>query len=456
MKAGFGKFDITPRVGVELCGFGPYQNRKSVGIRDILEARAGAFTAGGRTAVIITCDLAKVEADIVAIIRSLLCARYPELQEKDIMIQASHTHSGPSVNANGGNGWGQTDPAWRFILPYKMVEAAYQAMENRVEAEVSMALVPCEHIGLNRVYDKDGPPLDQVLKEDWTPAKPELTDTVCRVIRFDAADGKLIGFMAYFGCHPVVCCDDNRFIHGDYPGVAMHTLMREFPGSVGLFIQGALGDVNTGCVYKKEQESLLALDVFAARFSNAVRNGLKQAEPLKIDSIRTASAVFPFAVKQTFTPEIIAHFRKEFAAQLFRADADDSDREILRAAAKMIGLDKIEKLMKEKTSCYRMEMQIVKMGGLEFIGTPFEVMQAIKNEAHDVSSAEYPMLMSLTNDAGNYAPDNGSLKEKKDASVYARYAALTSPLYGGRLPYADIHNEIIRYMKELERKIAEE
>ena len=100
MKAGFGKFDITPRVGVELCGFGPYQNRKSVGIRDILEARAGAFTAGGHTAVIITCDLAKVEADIVAVIRSLLCARYPELQEKDIMIQVSHTHSGPSVNAN--------------------------------------------------------------------------------------------------------------------------------------------------------------------------------------------------------------------------------------------------------------------------------------------------------------------------------------------------------------------
>lgn len=457
MKAGFGKFDVTPRVGVELYGFGPYQNRKSIGIRDILEARAGAFTAGDHTAVIITCDLVKIEADTAAVIRSLLCARYPELKAKDIMIQASHTHSGPSTSANGGNGWGQTDPAWRFMLPYKMVEAAYQAMENRVEAEVSQTLTKCEHIGLNRVYDEDGPPLERVLKEDWTPEKPELTDTVCRVIRFDSAsDKKLLGFMAYFGCHPVVCCDDNKFIHGDFPGVAMHTLMREFPGSVGLFLQGALGDVNTGCVYRKQQESLLALDVFAARFSNAVRSGLEQAEPLKIDAIETVSAVFPFAVKQTFTPEIIAHFREKFAAQLFRADADDSARETLRAAVKMIGLDQIEKLMDEKISCYMMEMQIVKMGDLEFIGTPFEVMQAIKNEAHAASSAKYPMLMSLTNDSGNYAPDNESLKEKEDASVYAKYSALDSPMYSGRLPYADIHNEIVRYMKELERRIAEE
>ena len=454
MKAGFGKFDITPRIGVELYGFGPYKNRKSIGIRNILEARAGAFTVGSCTAVIITCDLGKIEADTVDLVRSLLCKRYPELRKQDIMIQASHTHSGPSVSANGGNGWGQTDPTWRFILPYKMVEAAYQAMENRVEVQVSQTLTPCEHIGLNRVHDQDGPPLDLVLKEDWTPEKPELTDTVCRVIRFDtAAGGKLIGFMAYFGCHPVVCCDDNRFITGDYPGVAMQTLMREFPGSVGLFLQGALGDVNSGCVYKKEQESLLALDVFAARFSNAVRRGLNAAEPLKIDSIETVSEVFPFSVKQNFTPEIIAHFREEFSAKLFNSGADDGDPETRRAAVRLLGLDKIEKLMNDGTTCYKMEMQIIRMGGLEFIGTPFEVFQAIKNDAHAASSAKYPMLMSLTNDSGNYAPDNESLKEKEDAPVYAKYAALHSPMYGGRLAYADVHNEIVRNMLELEKRI---
>ena len=45
MQIGFGKVDITPRVGVELCGFGPHLHRYSVGVRDRLEARAMAVTA---------------------------------------------------------------------------------------------------------------------------------------------------------------------------------------------------------------------------------------------------------------------------------------------------------------------------------------------------------------------------------------------------------------------------
>lgn len=40
MKAGFAKTDITPRVGVELTGFGPFLHRHSIGVRDRLWARA--------------------------------------------------------------------------------------------------------------------------------------------------------------------------------------------------------------------------------------------------------------------------------------------------------------------------------------------------------------------------------------------------------------------------------
>ncbi len=51
------KAEITPQVGVELCGFGPFLNRHSVGLRDRLWARAMAVRAGERRAVVITCDL---------------------------------------------------------------------------------------------------------------------------------------------------------------------------------------------------------------------------------------------------------------------------------------------------------------------------------------------------------------------------------------------------------------
>ena len=455
LRAGFGTYNITPRVGVELYGFGPYQNRKSVGIHDLLEARVGAFEAGGRKVVMITCDLCNLKDTAVETIRSVICAKRPELQPTDIMVACSHTHSGPSTDT-ADHGWGAMDPTWYSILPYKIAEAVYLALDNMTEVKVSQALVPCRHIGLNRVYDKDGPPLADVLKEDWEPAKPECTDTECRVIRFDTAAGnKLIGFMAYFGCHPVVCCDDNRYITGDYPGVAMHNLMREFPGSVGMFLQGAEGDVNSGCVYKKEQESLLALDVFAARFANAVRNGLNQAKEIPVDSIQTVSRRFKFKTRNVFTPERIEQVRRDQSAILLRADADETSWNVRSAACYLRGLAKIEQLMKQEDNDLRAEMQLIRMGDLEFIGAPFEIMQAIKNEVHAKSAARYPMLMSLVNGANGYAPDNQSLSSTKLRGDYAAYAAITAPLVSGRLPYADIHNELVKYSLELEKEIGQ-
>ncbi len=452
MKAGFGVYNITPRVGVELYGFGPYQNRKSVGIHDLLEARVGAFEAGGRKVVMITCDLCNLRDTAVETIRSIVCAKRPELQGTDIMVACSHTHSGPSTDTED-HGWGALDPAWYSIMPYRIAEAVYQALDNMTEVKVSQALVPCRHIGLNRVYDQDGPPLADVLRDDWEPAKPELTDTVCRVIRFDTADGnRMIGFMAYFGCHPVVCCDDNHYITSDFPGVAMHNLMREFPGSVGMFLQGAEGDVNSGCVYKKEQESLLALDVFAARFANAIRKGLNQAEEIEVDSIQCVSRRFKFKTRQVFTPERIEQVRRDQSAILLRADADETSWNIRTAACYLRGLKRIERLMQAEDLDLEAEMQLIRMGDLEFIGAPFEIMQAIKNEVHEKASAKYPMLMSLVDGARGYAPDNQSLTSTKLRGDYAAYAAITAPLISGRLPYADSHNELVKYSLELERE----
>ena len=60
-QAGFSRVDITPRVGVELYGFGPYRHRYSIGVRDILEARAAAFSLNGKTVVIVTNDLCTID-----------------------------------------------------------------------------------------------------------------------------------------------------------------------------------------------------------------------------------------------------------------------------------------------------------------------------------------------------------------------------------------------------------
>lgn len=458
MKAGFGKVNITPRVGVELYGFGPFLNRKSIGVRDILEARTAVLECDGHTVTIISLDLCTIShKDIIIKARKLIRERHPELQDCDIMFNTSHTHSGPAIIGRN-SGWGAPDAPYLSLLPARLAASVDKAYENLEEVKVSIAKVPCRHIGLNRVYDKDAPPLVDILKEDWEPAKPELTDTECQVIRFDTPDGRMTGFMAYFGCHPVVCCATSRYIHGDYPGIAMHALMREFPGSVGMFLQGAEGDVNSCCVHKPEQESLLALDVIAARFANAVRNGLQQTEEIEIPFIRSVLRECRFKGKPVFDMEKLEGLQKEQEEILQKEDLSDDAHECRMASVYLQGIELVKEAVKRGEDAIIDDVHVIRMGDIQFMGAPFEIMQAIKNDIVAASKVKYPLVMSLTNGSRGYAPDNTTLQGENTPTAwgkYGNYEAIKVPLIGGRLPYADIHNELVRYMAELEAGLAE-
>ena len=445
MKAGFAVKNITPRVGVELCGFGPFLNRRSIGVRDLLEARAAAFEVAGKRAVLVACDLIGVTREIADLAKSLIAAKHPDLTPADVMIACSHTHSGPSVRTY--TGWGASDQVYVSILPYKIAQAGLDALDRLEDVTAKVATVPCEGIGLNREYDKDSPPLEDVLDESWRPAMPERTDTTCTVLQFVAQDGRLAGFMAYFGCHPVVCCAQTRFIHGDYAGVAMRCLMREMPGSVGLFLQGAQGDVNSCVVHKPEQEALLALDVIAARFARAVRHGLREGRDMEVESLATELRDVDFAARKSFTLERLAEIRQEQEAIINRAEADDADREVRMAVVKLGGVERLTEILQASDNPkVTAPLQGIRLGPVAFLGTPFEVMQAIKNDVVAAARAPIPLVMGLCNDSLGYAPD-------RHCADRGGYAADFVPLVVGRLPFEDIHGELSAALLELDREL---
>ena len=445
MKAGFAKFDITPRVGVSMGGFGPFLNRNSTFVRDRLEARAAAFESpDGGKAIIISCDLTPMAPETALLAREVIAEKLPEFCREEILVTVTHTHSAPAVVANNV-GWGVADLPYLQILPYKVAQAGIDAWNRREEVTVSTARVPCRHIGLNRVYDKDAPPLEEVLDDNWEPAKPELTDTECQVNRFDDRQGVLKGFIVNFGCHAVVCCQKCRYLHGDYPGIAIHSVMREHPGSVGVFLQGAEGDVNSCVVHKPEQESLLALDIIAGRFARAIRDGLAKAEQIDADRVKTAFATVEFATEKSWDEPALLEKKREIDAVLNRADASDDDKEVRMNTVYRTGLEKLLKLLRSGANTNIVaNVYAVKVGPLEFLGAPFEIMQAIKNDVVSGAKAPFPMILSLCNGSLGYAPDQQSIDQADS------YAATRIPLMQGRFPYADIHRELVETFLRLD------
>jgi len=436
MRIGFAKHDITPQVGGELCGFGPFLNRRSIGIRDRLWSRAMAVEQGGKTCVVISNDLIHLDLKDTNLIRQYVSAD-TGLPPEAVMVHCTHTHSGPATGDLSG--WGQPYAPYVETLPRRIAAAAAAALGTLQEATLQHAEVPCEGVGLNREYDKDAPPLEEVLDENWRPAHPELTDTTCQVLVARAADApnEVIGFGSYFGCHPVVCCQQTRFIHGDYAGVATNLLEREHAGAVGLFLQGAQGDVNSCVVHKPEQESLLALDVIASRYARAVREGFRQARPVDVDEIRCLLRPVTFT-RRMLTREDLAARLAEQDAILHAPGADDAAHEVRMA---MVYAQAYRKILRRMDSGETLQpptvLQGFRLGPVTLLGTPFEMFQAIKNEIRTGARSPMTLVMGITNDGLGYAPD-------KTAAARGGYAADTVPLLLGSLAFANIHEELVR------------
>ncbi|MBT3379853.1 MAG: hypothetical protein HN742_29860 [Lentisphaerae bacterium] len=443
MQFGFAKTDITPRVGVDLCGFGPFINRYSVGVRDRLRARAMAVSDGETTAVLVSCDLVGVNLDTTHRVREIVAASTC-VPADHVLVHCTHTHSGPATVTL--NGWGRRDPPYMEILPARIADACVKAVEGLADTDVRHACVPCEGIGLNREYDRDAPALNDVLQDSWRPAKPELTDTVCHVFQFERA-GKLVGFVSYFGCHPVVCCASTRWIHGDWCGVATGLIEGENGEAVGLFLQGAQGDVNSCVVHKPEAEALAALDVVAERYARAVRRGL--AEGQSLDSGKVAVSRHEVVFTRTdLSRSVLTEWLTEAEAVLHASGAQDDDRQVRMSMVHTQALRGLLARIDRGESLQPVtEVHGLRFGPVTLLCAPFEIFQGIKNRVVSEASAPLPLVVGLTNDLCGYAPD-------WERGGGDGYAAKTVPLITGQLPFADIATELTRELLALDASLA--
>lgn len=446
LKLGMAQVDITPRVGVELCGFGPFLYRHSIGVRDRLWARAMAVVTGDSRVILVTCDLPGIAGVMTRHVREIVSA-HTGIAADAIMIACSHTHSAPSLGTY--TGWGEADPVYTERLPFRIARACMDAFEKCENAWLAHAEVPCEGIGLNREYDEDAQPLERVLKDGWRPAKPELTDTTCHVVTAHAED-RLLGFMSYFGCHPVVCCRKNRYIHGDYCGVATNAVAADTPGAVGLFLQGANGDVNTCVVHKEEEESLAALDIIAARYAAAIRKGIEQAAPLEVPDVTLAKRMVTFSHKNWDIKTLRALLAEHEDNLHSMSDDPTTGDENHAARMSMVYAISLRALLAKAENGMPLneptELQGFRIGPIGIFASGFETFQAIKNDVVDKSHAPVPLVVSMANESVGYAPD-------KTAAARGGYAADLVPIIGTRIPYANVHEELVDGLLELDKDL---
>jgi len=436
MKAGFSRVDITPRLGLELAGFGPYLYRRAEEIRDRLYARAMAADDGTRRWVVVSADLIGLDALTVARARQTL-RETASLPPECVMMHATHTHSGPAVLPHM-IGWGQVDEPYLARLPWLLAQAGAEALENLQEVEFAWGEFAAEGISYNRELDVQ-PAYADALREDWRPARPEHTDTVGRVV-CAYAGGRLAGFLSSFACHPVICCEQTHSIHGDFCGVAMNLLEAEYEGAVGMFLQGGHGDLNTCVCHVPQAEALRALDVIARRFAACVRRGIAAAEPLDGDSISAARHRLTFRTQPVTAAEIRAEI--DTLRRKVRDDPEaDAGRDCRMHAVFLTAAERtLDRILSGGSLDADGEVQALRLGRLLLVGTPFELFRGTRQRASSAIGHEPALVLSTTNDFLGYAPTQQAYRRGGAGGGYACH--VVPRILGGRPFRSDVAEEI--------------
>ena len=140
----------------------------------------------------------------------------------------------------------------------------------------------------------------------------------------------------------------------------------------------------------------------------------------------------------------------EKEAIVYADGASDENPEVRMAVVTVLALRSIISRIEkgEEFLTQTAEIQGIRLGPVEFLGAPLEIMQAIKNEVVAAAKAPVTLVMGITNGSMGYAPD-------KTAAARGGYAADIVPMIVGRMPFRDIHSELAQAFLEMDRVLSD-
>lgn len=247
LRVGAAAVVITPPLGTPMAGY--YSERGADGVRDDLFAKALVLEKDGTKAALVALDLISTTRPHVVEARRLI-EKETGIPAANVMISASHTHTGPVLTGRGPRDealGGSSDLARRYSeeLPARIAEAVRKADQALAPARLALGRGHEDGIAFNRRYHmKDG-------TVGWNPGvlnprivKPAGTiDPEVAVVHFAAPNKKPLATYVNYAVHL-----DNvggTKVSADMPATVAKLLADvKGPEMVTLYTTGCCGDVN--------------------------------------------------------------------------------------------------------------------------------------------------------------------------------------------------------------------
>lgn len=412
LRAGVAKVDITPTEVEDYEVIG--HRRKVTGVRDPLRAGVLILDDGDTKAAIVTTDLINAYQPFVELARDRI-EKDTGVPSANIMVTASHNHSGPSF---------EPDTDYGRELIDKLGTAAKQAASDMRTVSVGYGVDEID-FSINRRKVIDGRVVVRL-----NPDGPN--DPRVKVLRFD--DGKSLTPMAvvmHAVCHPCFFTWGDKgsgpYPHGfpmmsaDFPGNAQTFVEDVYDGETSaLFMQGCGGDIRPnlpGYPYRCADEADMQ---WASRDlgSAAVR---ALAESLTREELRK---------RETFYP--------------------------IRVASEVAELP-------GKEGVVEAELMAIKVGPFLFLTMPGEPMVEIGFKLEQaIADRAIPIIVGYANggigyiatkdsyEVGGYEPKSSPLTPEAEAVILTELGRLADRVVG------DVFESFSKHPKDVKKRDAEE
>lgn len=271
---GVSRKDITPAVGCNLYGY--YPDLHSTEVHDPLDVTALVFTYGDRNAVVISATVCLINTQLADEIRAKIESR-TGISADDVIIAATHTHSGP--NTGGAFGWGEIDkPYCDGIFVPQILAAVEEAAKLMTPVRVGIATGQ-SHIGINRREFTDEK--IRLGQNPWGCYNPKMT-----VISFRNDEDKVVANIVHYGNHGTAA-GHYTAISRDWSGV-MCDAMEAVTGGCTVFLNGPEGDVgprisNGKTIGTDAMKYVIELGQMAAEDAIRVYRGIVSWEEMDMD-----------------------------------------------------------------------------------------------------------------------------------------------------------------------------
>lgn len=275
---------ITPEQAVWMAG---YASRKgpSEGVRQDLHAKTLVIEdATSQRLVIVTLDLIGVPRPLRDTIEKH-CTEKHQLPPGSLLINASHTHSGPMIRTYQPRGGNRPERvisskippeeesrrlaethAYNEMLVKKICSNIDQAIATLAPAQLKYSFARCGFSMNRRTRKADGN-----FKNSPNPDGP-VDQAVPTLQVYDASGETLKSVLFGYACHATTLGD--MLIHGDWPGYAQQYFETDHPGTIAMFMNGCSGDQNPyprrAVDYVERHGRAMATAIDAAIFANPV------------------------------------------------------------------------------------------------------------------------------------------------------------------------------------------